>query len=223
MNRNSNPKNTIKFILFPVVFCALALGIAYVAVEPIVGPYAKVLNVTFLDQKPVFVNGAMNIYQQKNNSAGTVSSSLLEDSTAIPLLGQSMGMLSIPSVKIDTPLLYGDDTKSLTKGAGVYSGSGLPGSGRTILVGGHVDTVFASLKQVKTGDQVIIKTNSGEYRYQITGTKIADATDKSAYNLLSSQENLILYTCERSNQLVGLTSKRYFVYAKYLSSESTKK
>ncbi|MBQ5559258.1 MAG: sortase, partial [Lachnospiraceae bacterium] len=61
-----------------------------------------------------------------------------------------------------------------------------------------------------------IRTNYGNYQYEITGTKITDNEDRSAYDLAKNEENLIMYTCYPFDTL-GLTNLRAFIYAKYVS------
>ena len=55
----------------------------------------------------------------------------------------------------------------------------------------------------------------GNYTYTIVDSRIADANDKSAYDLKKNEENVILYTCYPFNAYQ--TPNRYFVYAKYAS------
>ena len=101
-------------------------------------------------------------------------------------------------------------------GVGIYNGSFIPGYGKTILVAGHNNTYFNGLKYAKKGQIIKIRTNYGNYRYEITDTQIKDKNDRSAYDLSADHENLILYTCYPFDEL-GLTPNRFFVYAKPVS------
>lgn len=47
-------------------------------------------------------------------------------------------------------------------------------------------------------------------------TRLSKATDRTAYDLSADYENLIMYTCYPFDAL-GLTTQRYFVYAKLVS------
>ena len=85
-----------------------------------------------------------------------------------------------------------------------------------MLVGGHNNSYFNGLKSVKVGNTITLKTNYGVYTYKVTKTAVLPATDKSAYDLKATQENLVLYTCYPFDML-GLTPNRYFVYADYVS------
>ena len=101
----------------------------------------------------------------------------------------------------------------MRNGVGIYAGSFVPGYGGTILVAGHNNTYFNGLKNAQVGQRVEIKTN---YVYEITDTAVKSANDSSAYDLSADYENLIMYTCYPFDEL-GLTSKRFFVYAKLVS------
>lgn len=210
-------RNIVKFIVTPLLFCAIAASLIIVVANPIIKPYTDLFQVTFLQKPPTFSGGISNIYQ--NNGQSELTKSSMKSPNDMPIQGQQIGTLTIQSAKIDTPVIYGDDTQNLKKGACIYVGSGLPGQRRTILISGHVDTVFSSLKSVKTGDLIKIKTTYGDYEYQVTGQKSAKDTDSKAINLLKKEENLVLYTCDRSSNVVGLTSQRYYVYAKYVSGK----
>jgi sortase A len=104
-------------------------------------------------------------------------------------------------------------------GVGTYNGhpgAYIPGSGRTVLLAGHANTVFNRLGELRPGDLIHIDTSYGRYRYRVTDTGITKDTDTTAYDFTRTYENLILYTCYPFDTF-GLTNYRYFVYAEYLS------
>ncbi|WP_255883402.1 MULTISPECIES: class D sortase [unclassified Ruminococcus] len=134
-----------------------------------------------------------------------------------PSYGDQFGELIIEDCQINTKLFFGDNDIALNNGVGLYNGSAIPGYGKTILIGGHNNTYFNGLKYAQTGQQILIRTSYGNYKYEITDVQIKNYNDKSAYDLAADKENLILYTCYPFDEL-GLTPKRCFVYAKPLSS-----
>lgn len=95
-------------------------------------------------------------------------------------------------------------------------GTYLPGQNRTVLIAGHNNSYFLTLKNVQEGDMVEIRTNYAVYTYRITGKQIARHDDTSAYDLTRDEENLILYTCHNEVGF-GATPWRQFVYAEYVS------
>lgn len=127
------------------------------------------------------------------------------------------GKLTIDSVNIKVNLYYGDDREQLRHGAGLFTGSFLPGFNRTILIAGHSIPYFEPLGNIKIGDIINISTHYGDFQYKITSTKIADADDSSNYDLKQDKkEQLILYTCYPF-ELIGYKSQRLFVYADKIS------
>lgn len=134
----------------------------------------------------------------------------------VPNYGDMYGNITINNTEVNADLYFGDGSKELNKGVATYEGSFPPGFNRTILLAGHNNTYFNTLGSANIGSMVHINTNYGSYTYKITSTKVAEAGDKTAYDLSAKNENLIMYTCYPFDT-IGITSKRYFVYADYIS------
>jgi sortase A len=118
--------------------------------------------------------------------------------------------------------LYDDDSEELLiKGVGHYPESGLPGGGKPILISGHDTTFFAPLEQVAVGDVIRVVMEDKDYYYSIVTTKVALATDTSAYDLSQEKELLILYTCYPFGQLLGEHEERYFVYGEPTTTDES--
>lgn len=125
----------------------------------------------------------------------------------------TLGILEIPRIKKEFPIVEGTDPDNLEKGVGHFKGSSMPAENGQIVLSGHRDTVFRRLGELKIGDQVIIKVSKGKYSYQITRTKIVEANDKSIITLQKQHEELILTTCYPFGY-IGNAPQRYIVYAK---------
>ena len=105
-----------------------------------------------------------------------------------------------------------DSDAEFDKGAGLYTGTGIPGEGRTIISGAHTNTYYRDLESVEEGDEILVSTRYGDYKYRVTGTRVATDTDTTAYDLEADHENLVLYTCYPFGT-TQYTDERYFVYA----------
>lgn len=134
----------------------------------------------------------------------------------LPSNGTLYGNIRVSGTTVNAPLYFGDSPAILNKGAGQYMGSSYPGCGSTVLIGGHSHSFFAGLQQVETGAYITLSTTYGTYVYQVTHTAIKQQTDSTAYDLSSTKENLVLYTCYPFDSM-GQTSRRKFVYSKYIS------
>lgn len=133
-----------------------------------------------------------------------------------PAFGEQFAYLSVENTEIDCGLYMGDSDELLALGAGMFMGSHIPGDGSTTLIAGHCCTVFSTLGECAVGDRIYLVTNYGNFVYEITETRIAQASDTTSYDLQAKADNLILYTCYPFNTPFSV-SQRYFVYAKLVS------
>jgi sortase A len=129
------------------------------------------------------------------------------------ITGDTIGILEIPRIKAELPIVEGTDPNDLAKGVGHYKGSSLPSQHGQIVLSGHRDTVFRKLGELKIGDPLIVQIPNGSFTYKITHTKIVDENDTSIITLQKQYEELILTTCYPF-YYIGNAPKRYIIYAK---------
>jgi sortase A len=129
-----------------------------------------------------------------------------------PSIGETIGLLLIPRIKAELPIVEGTNPNDLRRGVGHYKGSYFPTQNGQIVLSGHRDTVFRHLGEVKIGDTLEVKLKGGSYQYKITHTKIGDSKDTSIITLQHDKEELILTTCYPF-RYVGNAPKRYIMYA----------
>lgn len=216
---NQKRSHKAGFILIPIVFLLIGYLLIFLLIEPFLSAYQSTVSLLFFNSDQQNSPRLSNIFTAPPKQK--LAEVKLSDIT-FPQYGTRFGRLTISDASIRADLYFGDETDELKKGVGLYSGSFIPGYGRTILIAGHNHTYFHTLGNVKTGDTVLIETNYGQYTYQITKTQILPFDDPSAYDLNKNAENLILYTCYPFNDL-GLTPKRFFVYADKLSGPTIDK
>lgn len=130
-----------------------------------------------------------------------------------PQEGEVIGMLLIPSLNADLPIIEGTNPDELQKGVGHYSSSSFPDQNNQILLSGHRDTVFRDLGKVKKDEELIIKLPFGKYTYEIFDFQIVDANDQSVIGSTYPEEILVLTTCYPFSY-VGNAPDRYIIYAK---------
>ncbi|MGG3574252.1 class D sortase [Bacillus gobiensis] len=129
-----------------------------------------------------------------------------------PTMGEAVGILSIPRLETELPIVEGTDPDDLEKGVGHYKGSFYPDQNGQIVMSGHRDTVFRRTGELEIGDSLKIQLSYGTFEYKITDTKIVDQNDTSVITLQHEKEELILTTCYPFSY-VGNAPDRYIIYA----------
>ncbi|WP_272480013.1 class D sortase [Aquibacillus koreensis] len=134
-----------------------------------------------------------------------------------PNQGETVGLLEIPSIEGELPIIEGTDPDELEKGVGHYSGTAFPMQGDQIVMSGHRDTVFRRLGDVQIGDTITVKLPYGEKAYEMVDSKIVDADDRTIIGPTSDEE-LVITTCYPFSY-VGDAPDRYILYAKPVENE----
>ena len=218
-------KKIMAYIYMPLFFSVIGYIIVYFLLSPIINPAMSALNMVVSAKTPDFSSGLNSIFVENDKLPGhdetpdtpnTSEVYVNEKDVQIPDYETHYARFEIESVSLKADLYFGDSNAVLKKGLGQYIGSSIPGYGRPLLIGGHNNSHFNKLKNIKVGDIIKITTNYGVYRYEIKETKILKSTDKSAFDLSLDKEQCILYTCYPFNTL-GLTPNRFFVYADKVS------
>lgn len=127
-------------------------------------------------------------------------------------VGEVIGILSIPKLDRELPIIHGTDEDELDRGVGHYIGTVLPGMKDQILLSGHRDTVFRQLGELEIGDELIVEMSYGTYRYEIRDTEIVDADDRTVIRSMAPDEVLTVSTCYPF-RFVGSAPDRYIIYA----------
>ncbi|MDO3661842.1 sortase SrtA [Bacillus sp. C28GYM-DRY-1] len=130
-----------------------------------------------------------------------------------PETGQASGILEIPKINAELPIVEGTDADDLEKGVGHYKDSYYPDENGQIVLSGHRDTVFRRTGELEKGDRLRIILSYGDFTYEIVKTKIVDKDDTSIITLQHEKEELILTTCYPFSY-VGNAPKRYIIYGK---------
>ncbi len=125
--------------------------------------------------------------------------------------GGLVGMLDLPRLQLTTPVVEGDDDRTLQRAVGHLPDTPLPWENGNSALAGHRDGLFRPLKDVKVGDQIRFRTTRDEFRYRVTGTSIVAPDDVSVLEP-RSQSTLTLITCYPF-YYVGAAPKRFVVHA----------
>ena len=112
--------------------------------------------------------------------------------------GGAVAIIDIPRIDLDMVVVEGTDTESLKKGPGHYADTAYPWQkhGR-VAIAGHRTTYqhpFFNLDELELGDPIILETEYGIFRYEVTRVFITTPYDLSVLDQ-TRQPTLVLTTC----------------------------
>jgi sortase A len=136
---------------------------------------------------------------------------VIDKSKFDPKPNDVVGMLEIPKLEAELPIIEGTDEEMLERGVGHYSGTAFPMDNEQILLSGHRDTVFRDFDKLSVGDHFIVKLPYGSFEYEIKITDIVDKDDTSVIRSMGT-EVLVISTCYPF-RFVGNAPERYIFYA----------
>lgn len=129
--------------------------------------------------------------------------------------------LTIPKIKIDKARVQ-VDSNDLSENLAHLPGSALPGERGNMFISGHSalsrvlplkNAFFASLSDLRKGDEILIEANGARFKYQVYETKVVDPKDLSVINAPDQKGRYIsLMTCVPP----GLNFKRLVVLGRML-------
>jgi sortase A len=136
--------------------------------------------------------------------------------------------MAVPRLKLSYVLLEGTDNRTLDKSIGHVEGTGLPGEIGNIGIAGHRNTHFRKLEWIRRGDDIVLSSPQGEYRYRVEWARLFHPTDLEVLDAAHGPA-VTLITCFPF-EYVGSAPLRYVIRAlpdddtrRRLSSKSPRK
>lgn len=154
---------------------------------------------------------AKKIVEQNNND------SQIDPSSISYQQGETIGILKIPKLKKELPIIEGTDEEELEKGVGHYTGTAYPLQNDQIVLSGHRDTVFRNFGELETGDTFIVELEYGKFKYEIYEMDIVPADDTTVIRSTAPDEILTVTTCYPFHY-IGNAPERAIFYAKPVST-----
>jgi sortase A len=74
--------------------------------------------------------------------------------------GAVLGEIEIPRIRLFSMILEGTEPATSRKAVGDIRGTALPGQAGNVAIAGHRDTFFRPLRDIRIGDEVIIKNQA---------------------------------------------------------------
>lgn len=123
----------------------------------------------------------------------------------------AIGILRIPKIDVEVPVLEGTDDLTLNRGVGHVAGTAKPGENGNVAIAGHRDGFFRGLKDIAVGDKIALVTLQGTETFVIDRITIVEPTDVSVLQP-RSRSSLTLITCYPF-YFIGSAPQRYIVQA----------
>ena len=109
-----------------------------------------------------------------------------------PVNGVAFEMM-IPALGYSATVYEGVDKDTLLKGPGHYPDTVFPGRAGLVGIAGH-NTSWLGFNRLKPGDRVQLKSRRGLFIYEITGSRVVNADDRTIL-VQTSAQRLVLTTC----------------------------
>jgi sortase A len=122
-----------------------------------------------------------------------------------------LGVLRIPRLGIEVPVLPGTDDRTLDRAVGHIDDTALPGADGNSGIAGHRDGFFRGLKDIAEGDVIELETTRVKEIYRVERTWVVDPEDVSVLDRTPSRA-LTLVTCYPF-YYIGPAPRRFIVRA----------
>jgi sortase A len=142
----------------------------------------------------------------------TKDTQLIEEDSVTVNKGEILGILKLPKLSEELPIVKGITEDALERGVGYYEGTALPNEKDQIVLSGHRDTVFKQLGELQIGDEIEVEMPYGIFTYIIEETFIVEADDRTVIRPTAPLEKLTITTCYPFN-FIGNAPQRYIVNA----------
>jgi len=123
-----------------------------------------------------------------------------------------LAVMTISKIGLQVPVYNGTSDYILDRGAGRIKGMGRTGEDDNMGISAHRDSFFRGLKDLETGDEILLQTTHGVDRYAVSAIDIVPKHDASVLKV-DDGKMLTLVTCYPFYH-VGHAPKRMIVTAK---------
>jgi sortase A len=126
--------------------------------------------------------------------------------------GGVIGELQIPRLGLNVIVVQGDSQKILRRAVGHIPNTALPGEQGNVALAGHRDSFFRPLRDIRSGDAIMLKTPDGDFQYEAETTAVVSPHDIQVLQP-STEPTLTLITCFPF-YYVGSAPNRFVVRAR---------
>lgn len=104
---------------------------------------------------------------------------------APPAEGDAMARMRIPDIGVDKIIVEGVTLDDLKRGPGHYPDTPMPGQPGNAAIAGHRTTYgapFNRIDELENGDEILITTVQGSFRYEVSGQQIVSPSQVEVLN-----------------------------------------
>lgn len=123
-----------------------------------------------------------------------------------------LGRLEVPRLGLSAIVLPGTDRRTLRRAVGHIEGTARPGEPGTVGLAGHRDSHFRPLERIAPGDEIVLTTPAGRFRYEVGWTEIVQPHEVDVL-ATKGEPYLTLVTCYPFDAL-GAAPDRFIVQAR---------
>lgn len=110
----------------------------------------------------------------------------------------AIALMIIPKIDLNVAIAEGTDLETLKYAVGHFEGTALPGEKGNFSVAGHRNYTYSQYfnraDELVNGDEILIKTKKGEFKYSVSGKKIVNPEEISVLNP-TEDATLTIVTC----------------------------
>ncbi|WP_071396403.1 class D sortase [Bacillus tuaregi] len=177
--------------------------------------YSKVQ--TYMEQKKLMEEYTSLAFSQQSNEEDKLT---LQSSKK----GDTIGILHIPEIGLETPIVEGADLSNIKFAVGHLPSSGsmkdLGEKNHNFAIAGHRSYIYGKyfnrLDELKENNKVIIYIGNKEYTYKVVSKEIVEPTDVEVVKPVKGQSLVTLITCHPKNS----DKKRLIVFGEYVSERT---
>jgi sortase A len=110
----------------------------------------------------------------------------------------TVGIMTVPKIGLKVAIGEGIDERTLKYAIGHFEGTALPGEKGNFSVAGHrsytYSQYFNRLDELQPGDEILVKTQKGEFKYLVSEKLVVEPTEVEVLNK-TKDASITLVTC----------------------------
>lgn len=173
------------------------------------------INDEIVENSEIEINDNYSEYEKSVTKVNESNNIIISNSENVkPKFGEKYATMIIDKIGVNAPIFFGANENIILYGIGHEEESYLPGEGGSIILCGHnYMNNFSRFDELTNGDIIKIKTDYGEFDYQLYDSQIVFETERDKAPIQNNEEILMIYTCYPLKN-TEYTQYRYLLYAR---------